>query len=267
MDPHLAMNRELWDEWTAIHEGSEFYDLASFREGGVRLRDYELEDIGVVADRTLLHVQCHFGMDSLSFARLGATVTGVDFSPRAVALARQLSDELGLPARFVESSVHDLPHHLEGEFDVVYTSRGVLGWLPDIRAWGEVVAHFVKPGGIFYITEVHPVALSMSDTPPPRPINPYWERTEPQSFPVGGSYADLTAEVSTPLEHSWNHAISEIVQSLIDAGLTIELFREYPWCDWDLGFCAQRDDGLWYLQDDVEGELPLFFAIRARKRA
>jgi SAM-dependent methyltransferase len=265
MDPYLSMNRDLWDEWTAIHEGSEFYDLASFREGGVRLREYELQDIGDMAGRSVLHLQCHFGMDSLSFVRLGADVVGADFSPGAIALARRLSLELGLPAQFVESSVHDLPQHLDGEFDLVYTSRGVLGWLPDIRGWAAVVARFVRPGGVFYITEAHPVAWAMSDDPPVRPAYPYWEHEQPLSFPVAGSYADPSAEVTTPLEHSWNHAMSEIVQSLIDAGLTIELFREYPWCDWDLGFCVQRDDGLWYLPDDVEGELPLFYALRARK--
>jgi SAM-dependent methyltransferase len=261
----MASNRALWNEWTAIHERSEFYDLESFKAGGVRLRDYEIEEVGDIRGRSLLHLQCHFGIDTLSWARLGAEATGVDYSERAVTLARSLAEELGLDARFVLANVYDLPEVLDDRFDVVYTSRGVTGWLPDLNRWAKVITHFLRPGGIFYITEVHPVALAMSDTPPPRPAYAYWERTAPQSFPVAGSYADLTAEVSTPLEHSWNHAMSEIVQSLIDAGLTIELFREYPWCDWDLGFCAQHDDGLWYLHDDVGGELPLFFALRARK--
>ena len=265
MDPHLSMNRDLWDEWTAIHETSAFYDLASFRAGGIRLADYELDDIGDVDGRTILHLQCHFGIDTLSFARLGAEVTGADFSPKAIDLATRLADDLGLPARFVESDLYRLPEHLEGEFDIVYTSRGVLAWLPDIRRWAQVVAHFVKPGGIFYITEAHPVAWALSDDPPPRVAFPYWERPDPLVFPVEGSYADPGAGVATPLEHSWNHAMSEIVQALIDAGLTIERFREYPWCDWDLGFCVRREDGRWYLPEDIEGELPLFYAIRARK--
>jgi SAM-dependent methyltransferase len=267
MDPHLAMNRDLWDEWTAIHEASEFYDLASFRQGGVRLADYELEDLGDVDGRSLLHLQCHFGIDTLSFARLGARVTGADFSPKAVALATGLAAELGLPARFVESDLYELPDRLEGEFDVVYTSRGVLGWLPDIRRWAGVVAHFVRPGGIFYITEAHPIAWAMSDEPPARILYPYWEHGEPLTFPTAGSYADPSADVATPLEHSWNHAMSEIVQALIDAGLVIELFREYPWCDWDLGWTVLHEDGRWYPPDDLEGELPLFYALRARRAA
>ncbi len=267
MDAFMAMNRELWDEWTTIHEGSDFYDLASFREGGMRLADYEIDDIGDVEGRSLLHLQCHFGIDTLSFARLGASVTGADFSPRAVTLAGRLAQELSLDARFVESDLYDLPDRLEGQFDIVYTSRGVLAWLPDIRRWAQVVAHFVKPGGIFYITECHPVAWAMADDPPPRAMYPYWEHLDPITQPVVGSYADLEAVVSTPLEHSWNHAMSEIIQSLLDAGLRIELFREYPWCDWDLGFCVQHEDGRWYLADDVEGELPLFYALRARRPA
>ena len=266
MDPYLSMNRDLWDEWTAIHEGSAFYDLASFREGGVRLADYELEDLGDVAGRSLLHLQCHFGIDTLSFARLGAEVTGADFSPQAVALATRLAAELELSAQFVESNLYELPDRLDGVFDIVYTSRGVLGWLPDIRGWAGVVAHFLKPGGVFYITEAHPLAWAMADDLPVRAAYPYWEQPEPLTFPVEGSYADLTATVTTPSEHSWNHAMSEIVQALVDEGLTLELFREYPWCDWDLGWTVQHEDGRWYPPEAVEGDLPLFYALRARKR-
>ncbi|MEO8293102.1 MAG: methyltransferase, partial [Actinomycetota bacterium] len=265
MDRFLTMNRELWNEWTVIHENSAFYDLASFREGGVRLADYEIGDIGEVAGRTLLHLQCHFGIDTPSFARLGAYITGADFSPRAVALAGRLARELSLDARFVESDLYSLPDRLDERFDIVYTSRGVLGWLPDIERWGQIVAHFLKPGGIFYITECHPVAWAMADDLPVRPGYAYWERPEPITTPVAGSYADHDAAVATSLEHSWNHSMSEVIQSLLDAGLRIELFREYPWCDFDPGFCVQRDDGRWYLPDDVEGEIPLFYALRARR--
>lgn len=161
MNEFLEGNRELLDEWTGIHESSSFYDLRSFREGGVRLRDYEIEQVGNVEGKTMLHLQCHFGIETLSWARLGATVTGVDFSPKAIALATSLAEDLGLEARFIESSVYELPERLEGSFDVVYTSRGVLGWLPDIRGWARTVANFVRPGGIFYITEAHPIAWAL----------------------------------------------------------------------------------------------------------
>ena len=135
-----------------------------FRAGGVRLRDDEIAAVGDVTGRSLLHLQCHFGIDTLSWARLGARVTGADFSPAAIRLARELADDLGFPdARFVESNLYDLPANLEGTFDVVYTSRGVLGWLPDIRGWARVVAHFVAPGGTFFITEIHPVAQRLRE--------------------------------------------------------------------------------------------------------
>jgi ubiquinone/menaquinone biosynthesis C-methylase UbiE len=262
----IAENQGLWDEWTAIHETSAFYDLAGFRKGGVRIRPYELEDIGPVVDQRLLHLQCHFGIDTLSFARLGARVTGVDFSPAAIDLASRLAVELGFPeARFVRSTIHDLPDVLDEEFDLVYTSRGVLGWLPDIRRWAAVVARFVRPGGRFYITEIHPVAQAFENegvTPGELVLRyPYWEHRAPLTFPVQGSYADPTADVKTPTEHGWDHGLGEIVTALIDAGLEIRALREFPFVDWQLDFLSEADDGTWRLPPDVEGELPLFFSL------
>src|SRR5438093_8437611 len=137
MDEYVASNRRVWDAWTKIHLDSAFYDVDSFRNGerAIRIKDFELEEIGEVTGRTLLHVQCHFGLDTLSWARLGAIVTGADFSPDAIAAARRLADEVGIPARFVCADVYDLPAVLDGGegFDIVYTSHGVLGWLPDIE--------------------------------------------------------------------------------------------------------------------------------------
>jgi 2-polyprenyl-3-methyl-5-hydroxy-6-metoxy-1,4-benzoquinol methylase len=142
MDHALRDNRRLWDAWTPINAASAFYDVASFRDGRrpIRLSDYERGEIGPVEGRTLLHLQCHFGLDTLSWARLGAIVTGADFSEAGIATARALAAELEIPARFVVSNLYDLPDALEGEFDIVYTSRGVLGWLPDIEGWARVAA-------------------------------------------------------------------------------------------------------------------------------
>lgn len=195
-----AANEALWNAWTKVHEASEFYDLASFRAGGVRIRPYEIELVGDVTGRSLLHLQCHFGIDTLSWARLGASVTGVDFSADAIALAVSLATDLGFPeARFVRSNLYDLPNVLAGEFDVVYTSRGVLGWLPDIRGWAAVVARFLAPGGTFFISEIHPAAQAFENegvTPGElRLAYPYWEHAEPLRFDVVGSYADPTADV------------------------------------------------------------------------
>jgi ubiquinone/menaquinone biosynthesis C-methylase UbiE len=271
-DPADAIrdNNALWDAWTRIHEGSEFYDLAGFKQGGVRLRQYEIDEVGPVAGMDLLHLQCHFGIDTLSWARLGARVTGADFSEAAIALARSVAAEIGIDdARFVRSDLYNLPDVLDGDFDVVYTSRGVLGWLPDIRRWAQVVAHFVRPGGRFYVTEIHPIAQALeNEGVEPGEIvvrYPYWEHAAPLSFAVQGTYADRDAEVVGQTEHGWDHGLGEIVTALIEAGLRIESLREYPFVDWQLDFLVEADDGTWKLPPDIEGELPLFFSILATK--
>jgi SAM-dependent methyltransferase len=267
----MAANRALWDEWTDLHVGSEFYDVAAFRQGGSRLRDFEQELIGDVRGLEVLHVQCHFGLDTLSFARLGARPTGADFSPKAIAAARSLAAELGLDARFVESNVYDLPSNLDGDFDLVYTSGGVLGWLPDIRRWAEVVAHFVRPGGRFVIAEIHPIANAFENEGVElgelRLAYPYWEHPEPMVFQVQGSYADPSASVTTTAEYGWDHGLGQIVTALTDAGLRIEALREYPFCLWTLGYTVQSADGYWRLPGDLDGKLPLFFSIVATKPA
>ena len=269
----FAANRSLWDAWTAIHATGDFYDLEGFKAGGVRIRPYEIEMLGDVAGRSLLHLQCHFGIDTLSWARLGARVIGADISPAAVELARSLALELGFPdARFVQSNLYDLPAALDDErFDIVYTSRGVLGWLPDIRGWARVVAHFLAPGGRFFITEMHPVAQVFEDegvVPGElRLAYPYWEHAEPLMFEVKGSYADPAADVGDDLtEHSWDHGLGEIVSALIDAGLRIDALVEHPFLDWKVDFLVEESDGdRWHLPPEARGELPLMFSLLAGK--
>jgi SAM-dependent methyltransferase len=266
----LHGNRALWEEWTPIHERSTFYDLESFKHGGVRLRDYEIEEIGPVEGKDLLHLQCHFGIDSLSWARLGARVTGADFSARAIELATSLAKELELDARFLVSNVYDLPANLEGEFDVVYTSRGAINWLPDIRAWARVVAHFVRPGGLFYITELHPVAGAfMDEGVKPGELQlayPYWEEGSAITFDVTTSYADENLQHPEQHATAFAHGLGEIVNALIDAGLRIDSLREFPFVDWKLDFLVQGADGLWRLPGQLDGRMPLFFALKATRQ-
>src|SRR5687767_2636968 len=159
----VESNRELWDKWTAVHVESDFYHVDTFKSGDNRIRDYEIAEVGDVTGKSLLHLQCHFGLDTLSWARLGANVTGVDYSEAAVAAARSLARDVGIEARFVQSNVYELPGVLEGEFDIVYTSRGVLGWLPDLERWADTIVHFMRPGGLFYITEAHPFMYVFDD--------------------------------------------------------------------------------------------------------
>ena len=271
MDEALRSNRELWDAWTKIHVGSAFYDVASFRSGSrpIRLADYEIEEVGSVEGRTLLHLQCHFGLDTLSWARLGATVTGVDFSGEAIGAARTLAAGIGLPATFIESNVYDLPEVLDEQYDIVYTSGGVLGWLPDIVAWGRVAARFVRPGGFLYLTEIHPVAqVFQEEGVEPGELRlayPYWSHREPLRFEVQGSYADREAPTEGLVEHGWDHSLGEVVTSLADAGLRLEFLHEFDFVRWPVGYLVQGERGWSRLPDGSKGQLPLFFSLKATK--
>ena len=269
MDRYRLANRALWNEWTAINVRAEtFYRLEEFRAGGVRVRDYEIEEVGPVTGKDLLHLQCHFGTDTLSWARLGARVTGADFSEPAIGRARSLAAELGIAATFVCAELYELPERLDGDFDVVYTSRGVLGWLPDIPRWAGVVARFLRPGGIFYITEVHPVALAFDDRSGVTDLRlhfPYWSRPEPIVIPTRGSYADRTAKVEQPFEYGWSHGLGEIVTALASAGLRIDFLRERPFLEWEVPFLTEREPGRWQLPEGQE--LPLSFSLKATKPA
>jgi SAM-dependent methyltransferase len=272
-DPSIEANRAVWEAWTGLHETSALYDLDGFRRGGVRLTDEEIAAVGDVRGRSLLHLQCHFGIDTLSWARLGARVTGADFSPSAVALATRLAAEIGIDdARFVQSDLYVLPDVLEGEFDVVYTSRGVLGWLPDIQRWAEVVAHFLAPGGTFFINEIHPVAQAFeNDGVGPGELRltyPYWEHAEPLVFPVHGSYADPGADLGKELtEYGWDHGLGEIVTALIDAGLHIESLVEHPYLGWQTDFLVPDPEvpHRYRLPGELDGRLPLMFSLKATK--
>lgn len=273
MSDPIADNRRLWDAWTKINFESKFYDVDSFRDGrrGIRLSDYEIDEVGDVKGKTLLHLQCHFGMDTLSWAKLGATVTGVDFSPAGIATARALAAEVGIDATFVESNVYDLRSALEGQFDVVYTSNGVLGWLPRIRPWAEVAAHFVKPGGFVYVNEIHPVAQVFADEgvgPGELRLQyPYWEHPdEPITLP-GQSYADRDAPTEGLVEHGWDHSLGEIVTAIIDAGLHLDFLHEFDFVNWPVPWLVQSADGRYRLPPGTAGQLPLFFSLKASKPA
>lgn len=260
----LLVNQARWDELVDVHAASDHYDVEGFRAGAIRVRDYEIEDVGDVTGKSLLHLMCHFGLDTLSWARLGARVTGADFSPKAIEKARAIADEVGIDATFVCSDVDSLPDKLDGRFDIVYTSRGVINWLPDIQRWAEVIAHFLEPGGFFYVTEAHPVAQIFDHTPELKIRFPYFFREQPDALVVPGTYAQPDAEIKNLLEFGWSHGMGEIVTALARAGLRIDFLREDPVGEWDRPFLEQTEDGRWRYPAD-EGELPLWFALKASK--
>lgn len=269
MENYLRVNKRRWDQLTVEHEHSSFYDLQGFKAGKDRLRSIELAELGDVSGKSLLHLQCHFGMDTLAWARRGATVTGVDFSPKAIELARSLSAELDIPARFVCSDIGNLPAVLTGAFDIVFTSYGVLHGLPDINRWGEVIAHFLKPAGIFYIVEDHPMFRVFRPQPGDefKAVRSYFYSAKPQRIEVNGSYATGN-EGGTSVSYIWDHSLGDILNALITAGLQIEFLHEFPYAARaKFPFMEQGEDGWWRLPAHQHGTIPFLFSLQARKPA
>ena len=267
-----AANRELWDELTAIHERSAFYDVEGFLAGVSSLAAPELDELGPsVPGKRLLHLQCHFGLDTLSWARLGATVTGVDFSGKAIALARRLATQCALPATFIESDLYALAAALDERFDIVFTSWGAICWLPDLQRWAQLIADHLSPGGIFYIAEFHPFLLALADDreEPLLARDSYFHSAAANVWQNDGrgSYADHDAPVAAPVEYQWDHPLGEIVSSLTAAGLTIEYLHEFrrleehQRLDWPC--LGQRPDGSFALRR-LRDEFPLAFSLCAR---
>jgi len=265
MEEYLRKNRDLWDALTPIHARSEFYDVESFKSGKSSLMPIEREELGDVSGRSLLHLQCHFGLDTLSWARLGAVATGVDFSGEAINLARRLSAETGIKADFICADIYDLPDVLQGRFDIVFTSYGVLCWLPDLTRWADVVSHFLRPGGAFYMVEFHPLLTVFDDSANGvqlRPTHSYFPGPEPMEFERTGSYADSTVLLDRP-SYEWTHSLGDVVSALATAGLRIDFLHEFPvCCSRALPSMTQDDEGWWRLEGD---NLPLTFSIKATK--
>lgn len=266
MDEFLKANQELWNEWTGEHEKSAFYDLEGFKAGKERLKSIELEEVGDVRGKSLLHLQCHFGLDTLAWARHGATVTGVDLSTDSIALARSLSDELHIPATFVCSDILTLPENLQGQFDIVFTSYGILHWLRDLKRWAQVIDHFLKPGGFFYIVEDHPFMRVFSSDPELgiKPDNPYFFSEEPYKAESTGTYA-TNFQGKKRTYYMWDHSIGEVINSLIDAGLRIEFLHEFPFAlRAKFPNMAEGKDGYWRFPPEFS-MIPLLFSLKASK--
>lgn len=265
--PFGSANRHYWDGKATFNVAT--WDVDGFVADPARLTQIvaaDREALGDVRGRSLLHLQCHFGMDTLAWARLGAVVTGVDFSPHAIMVANDLTARTGLAARFVEADLYATPDVLPETFDIVYTGGGALCWLPDIRGWGEVVGRLLRPGGTFYIREAHPVLWTLEDERDDLQLvigRPYFEVARPTRWDAAPIWDKEAPEVTTHYE--WSHGLGEIVGALIEAGLTIESLQEHQTCLWQaLAFMVQGEDGWWRLPDAPE-RLPLMYSIRARK--
>ena len=270
LDEHRRANRDNWDDRVPIHWDSPVYDTAGFVADPGRLSTEVVVDasqVGDVRGKRLLHLQCHMGKDTLSWARLGAEVTGVDFSEPAIAAARRLSAESGTPGRFVVAELYDAPRVLPETFDVVYTGVGALNWLPDIARWGEVVAGFLAPGGLFYIREAHPVLFSL-DWRDDRALTiryPYFQTIEPVADDDPSTYAG-PGTVRHARTYEWDHGIAEVITALLDAGLVLARLREYREMSWQgLPQMTEGEDGMWRLPESQRDLVPVMYSLVATR--
>ena len=259
---YLEINKKLWNSRTEIHYASEFYDVDGFLKGKDPLNPIEIELLGDIAGKKVLHLQCHFGLDTLALSRRGAEVTGVDFSESAIAKARRLNKAAGTNATFIHCDIYSLMNSLDGEFDLVFTSYGVIGWLPDLIRWAEVIAHFLKPGGKLVLVEFHPVVWMFSNDFQKIAFN--YSGTEPIIEDLEGTYTDPKANIKET-SICWNHGISDVLEPLIANGLQITGFKEYDYSPYDcFENTVSMDKGKYQIKG-LEGKIPMVYALDAMK--
>ncbi len=274
---YIDDNRRNWDARAPLHAGATTgYQLDRYRQDPTRLSgvvEFDRRYLGDLSGKSLLHLQCHIGTDTLSLARLGAEVTGVDLSTESLRAARELFASVETTGRFVAAEVYDTAEALPGEvFDVVYTSVGALNWLPDISRWGRVVATMLAPGGTFYVRDGHPMAYTLgadlAEDPSDvfRVMYPYFETPEPLTTENDETYVDTNgAKVTQPRIHEWNHGLGEVFTALTSAGLVVTLFEEHRGLEWPMFPNSEEIEGRWYLPQDQRDRCPMMFSMRATK--
>lgn len=257
-------NRKTWNTKAAIHFESDFYDMQNFRKGKTSLNKYEIEALGDISDKKLLHLQCHFGQDTLSFARMGAKCTGIDISDEGIMLAKQLNAELELDVSFICCNVLDTSEYVSEKFDIVFTSYGTIGWLPDLKPWAKMISERLKPGGFFYIVEFHPIAWMFDYTVSPPVMKYGYQQKEAIYEEYEGTYANIDSEMLSK-EYGWNHSLGEVITSLSEAGLRIEYLKEYDASPYDIfPKLVKNDEGMFELTDKM---YPLIFEVKAKKNS
>jgi SAM-dependent methyltransferase len=263
-------NRANWDERVEVHLKA--YDLRLLRAGRGALNAVEESELGSVAGLRVLHLQCHFGKDTLALAQRGAEVVGLDFSSAAIAAAQKLTEELGLAssARFVHADLYDAPQAINepGAFDIVYITWGTICWLPDITRWAEIVMHFLRPGGALYFAEGHPAALVLDDETPctdgrPGFFVPYFQ-SEALILDDHHDYANPNARLRNTRTHQFMHPLGQVVTALLSAGLTLEFLHEHAAVPWRMFSCLV-DDGTGEYRWPDKPWLPLSYSLRARR--
>jgi SAM-dependent methyltransferase len=257
---YIDINRESWNNRTEIHVKSAFYDLDGFLKGNSSLNDIELSLLGDIKGKTVLHLQCHFGQDTISLSRLGAKVTGVDLSDIAIEKAKQIAKDTESNATFICCDIYDLPNHLNEKFDIVFTSYGTIGWIPDLDKWAKIASDFLHPNGQFVFVEFHPVVWMFDDD---------FEALAYRYFNSGaiveteiGTYADKNADIKQSYV-MWNHSISEVINNLIKHGLEIKSFDEFDYSPYNcfnktIEFAPKK-----FRIKHLADKIPMVYAINA----
>jgi SAM-dependent methyltransferase len=263
------INQRMWDERVPIHTASDYYDVAGFKAGKAQLEPFEVEELGAMGGCRLVHLQCHFGLDTLDLVRMHPTLTaaGLDFSTPAVAEATRLAAEVGLDDRatFVHGDVYEAAERLGIEaFDVVYTGKGALCWLPDLRDWAEQCARLLKPGGWLYLCEFHEVGYCLAQDEP-AVVNDYFF-PGPLVEEAKGTYADLDASTTHNLSYQWPHPTAQVLNAVIGAGLQLRFFHEWDHTLFKLNNWLVEEDDHRYRWPGP-GRLPLMYSLKAEKPA
>ncbi len=261
---YINVNRKSWNEKVAIHVGSDFYDVAGFLKGNTSLNEIELSLLGDIKGKRILHLQCHFGQDSISLARMGARVVGVDLADVAIKKAEELAQQTKTDASFVCCDIYELPTYLDEKFDLVYTSYGTIGWLPDLDKWAALIAHYLKPGGRLVFVEFHPVIWMFDDNFEKIAYNYFKE--EPIIETLNGTYAAKNAEIINQ-NITWNHSTSEVLNSLISNGMEINSFDEFDYSPYNcfnetVEFAPKK-----YRIKHLGHQIPMVFALVATKKS
>jgi len=263
-DNYFKINKETWNKKVGIHANSDMYDMESFKKGKSSLMQYELNRFPNVTGKSLLHLQCHFGQDTLSWARMGAKVTGIDLSDEAIKLAKSLTKELNLDAQFHNCNVYDVNDYVTDTFDIVFTSYGVIGWLPDLTKWAEIIASRLKDGGTFYMVEFHPIVWMFDYLQTPPVLKYAYNQEEVIYEEYEGTYAEDGKTKMISKEYAWNHGLGEVVNALINAGLTIDLLEEHDASPYDVLLDLIKNSAGFYETKDKL--YPLIYELKATKK-
>lgn len=261
---YININRASWNNRVDTHLKSEFYDLDGFIKGDTSLNSIELNLLGDIRGKKILHLQCHFGQDTISLSRLGAEATGVDLSDKAIASAEQIAEDTGSNARFICCDIYDLPNHLTQQFDIVFTSYGVIGWLPDLDKWAKIIVDFLKPNGRFVMAEFHPVVWMFDD---------HFEKIGYNYFNTGaiveaevGTYADKTAPIAQECV-MWNHGLGEVLSSLINSGLEISSLEEFDYSPYNCFNNTVEFEPKKYRIAHLGNKIPMVYSLAAKKKS